>query len=105
MPIHALLVKHGVSVVFHGHDHLYAREELDGMVYQEVPQPGHPNGGTRSAGDYGYTGQVRGSSGYLRVAVGPTEAEVEYVRTAVRGVTREMVNNGEVDHRYVLSRD
>ena len=30
------------SIVFHGHDHLYARQDLDGIVYQEVPQPGTP---------------------------------------------------------------
>ncbi|HMV46563.1 MAG TPA: hypothetical protein PLD20_05060 [Blastocatellia bacterium] len=42
LPIHQLLVKHKVSAVFHGHDHLFAKEELDGIVYQEVSQPGHP---------------------------------------------------------------
>jgi hypothetical protein len=41
-PIHALLVRQGVSAVFHGHDHLYARQELDGIAYQEVPQPSAP---------------------------------------------------------------
>ncbi len=39
MPIHDLLVKHGVSIVFHGHDHLFIKQDLDGIVYQEVPQP------------------------------------------------------------------
>ncbi len=46
LPIHQLLVKTGVSVVFHGHDHLFAKEELDGIIYQEVPQPGHPSPAT-----------------------------------------------------------
>ena len=41
-PIHQLLVKNHVSVVFHGHDHLYAKQNLDGIVYQEVPQPATP---------------------------------------------------------------
>ena len=35
MPIHELFVKHGVNIVFHGHDHLFVREELDGIIYQE----------------------------------------------------------------------
>ena len=48
-PIHALLVRYGVTAVFHGHDHLYARQELDGVVYQEVPQPSARN--TSSAAD------------------------------------------------------
>ena len=33
LPIHDLLVKHGVSIIFHGHDHLYAKEEMDGIIY------------------------------------------------------------------------
>ena len=37
------------NIVFHGHDHLFVKEELDGIIYQDVPQPGHPSGGTRSA--------------------------------------------------------
>jgi len=43
MPIHQLLVQNKVNVVFHGHDHLYAYQSLDGLVYLECPQPGTPN--------------------------------------------------------------
>ncbi|MCB1224308.1 MAG: metallophosphoesterase [Verrucomicrobiales bacterium] len=100
MPIHPLLVQHGVSIVFHGHDHLFAKEELDGIIYQEVPQPGHPSGGTRSAEEYGYTGTILGSSGHLRVTVGPQEAKVDYVRSIVPGVTRDSLANGTVEHSY-----
>ncbi|MEZ5386110.1 MAG: metallophosphoesterase family protein [Prosthecobacter sp.] len=102
LPIHRLLVKNGVSAVFHGHDHLYAKEELDGVIYQEVPQPGHPSGGTRSAEEYGYTGTILGSSGHLRVTVGPGEARVDYVRSIVPGVTRAGMQNGAVEHSYVI---
>ena len=103
MPIHQLLVKNGVSIVFHGHDHLFAKEELDGIIYQEVPQPSHPSGGTRSAEEYGYTGVILGSSGHLRVTVDPKEAVVEYVRAAVPGVTKDNVANGSVAHRYSIT--
>ena len=103
LPIHRLLVQHGVSIVFHGHDHLYAKEELDGIVYQEVPQPGHPTGGTRSAAEYGYTGVILGSSGHLRVTVKPGEAAVDYVRSAVEGVTKPGLGNGSVDHHYSVA--
>lgn len=102
LPIHRLLVKHGVSIVFHGHDHLFAKEELDDIVYQEVPQPGHPTGGTRSAEEYGYTGVVLGSSGHVRVTVSPQEARVDYVRSIVPGVTRGGVENGSVEHSYAV---
>ena len=81
LPIHQLLLKNKVSMVFHGHDHLYARQELDGLVYQEVPQPGDPRGNTRSAAEYGYqSGKILGSSGYLRVTISASNTKVDYVR-------------------------
>jgi len=100
MPVHQLLVKHGVNVVFHGHDHLFAKEELDGVIYQEVPQPGHASGGTRSAEEYGYGGVILGSSGHLRVSVEGAAATIDYVRSIVPGVTREDLKNGAVEHSY-----
>jgi len=82
MPIHQLLVQNHVNIVFHGHDHLYAKQDLDGIVYQEVPQPGDPKGSTRSAAEYGYKGGViLGSSGHMRVTVSASQATVDYVRT------------------------
>ncbi|MCB1208777.1 MAG: metallophosphoesterase [Verrucomicrobiales bacterium] len=104
MPIHQLFVKNGVSAVFHGHDHLFVKEELDGIIYQEVPQPGHPSGGTRGAEEYGYTGTILGSSGHLRVTVGPAEAKVEYVKSIVPGVTKGDFENGAVAQSYVLKK-
>jgi len=81
MPIHQLLITNHVNIVFHGHDHLYAKQDLDGIVYQEVPQPGDPRGSTRSAAEYGYkSGVILGSSGYMRVTVSPSQATLEYVR-------------------------
>ena len=84
-PIHELLVKNHVSAVFHGHDHLYANQELDGIVYLEVPQPGYPGNGRppRSAAEYGYVnGTILGSSGHLRVTVTPKIVTVEYVSSS-----------------------
>lgn len=42
MPIHDLLLKCGVNVMFHGHDHFYAKQEKDGIIYQLVLQPRTP---------------------------------------------------------------
>jgi hypothetical protein len=82
IPIHQLLVKNRVNIVFHGHDHLYAKEKLDGIIYQEVPQPGDPRGGTQNAEEYGYkSGTIIGSSGHLRILVSAGKTTVEYVRT------------------------
>ena len=107
MPIHRLLVQHGVSAVFHGHDHLYVANTLDGVVYQCVPQPGNARGGTRSAGEYGYAaGTILGSPGHLRVAVAPQQATVAFVRSVVGGDgqgRREREANGSVVHEYQLT--
>jgi hypothetical protein len=109
MPVHDLLVKHHVSAVFHGHDHLYVRGERDGLVYQCVPQPGNVAGGTRSAAEYGYkSGTIFGSPGYLRVRVGPEVARVEFVRSAVVTADdpvnrRNAEVNGTVIHQYNIA--
>jgi hypothetical protein len=85
MPIHDLLVKNGVTAVFHGHDHLYVHSTLDGIHYQCVPQPGNLAGNTRSAEEYGYaSGTLHGSPGHLRVSMTEAgDAKVEFVRTAI----------------------
>lgn len=81
MPIHDLLVKYGVDIVFHGHDHFYAKQEKDGIIYQLVPQPGTLGSIVNSA-DYGYlNGTFLPPAGYLRVVVSSGKASVEYVKT------------------------
>jgi hypothetical protein len=98
MPIHAMLVKHGVSAVFHGHDHLYVHGQRDGIHYQCVPQPGNLAGGTRSAAHYGYaSGTIMGSPGHVRVRVSPEAAKVEFVRTAIEGGRSGRARRGEGD--------
>jgi hypothetical protein len=75
------LVAYGVSAVFHGHDHFFVKQERDGIVYQEVPQPGHPRAEARSAADYGYrSGVILPGAGILRVRVTPKVATVDFLR-------------------------
>ena len=106
-PIHQLLIENKVNIVFHGHDHFYAKQDLDGIVYQEVPQPGYPGNGRapRSAAEYGYThGTILGSSGHLRVTVFPQTANVAYIpadATANRGTVPSV---GPTRHAYTVGR-
>ena len=104
-PLHALFVRTGVAAVFHGHDHLYAKQEKDGIVYQEVPQPGYPKPDqTGSAAAYGYvTGTILGSSGHLRVKVAGGKATVEYVRALLPADENSTRKNGDVVHSYTLT--
>ena len=102
LPIHELLVKHGVSIVFHGHDHLFCKQDLDGIVYQLVPQPGHPrSGNTNSAKEYGYlSGETQSSSGYIRVRVGQETGRADYVRTYLPAAESPLKRNGDVSFSY-----
>ena len=105
MPIHQLLVANHVTAYFHGHDHLYAHQSLDGIAYQEVPQPSATNSnlGTRAA-DYGYTqGTLLGGRGYLRVTVAPTGVTVQYVETWLPSEQRGAIVNGMIADSYTLA--
>jgi hypothetical protein len=101
-PIHDLLVKHGASIVFHGHDHMFIKQDLDGIVYQLVPQPGFQRvGNTNSAEEYGYfQGTAQGSPGHIRVRVGTGAARVDYVRSFLPEYESPRRFNGEVSYSY-----
>lgn len=94
MPIRDLLKRHGVSIVFHGHDHFYAKQEADGIVYQLVPQPGSTGGSRtpRFAAEGMYReGVLLGGAGHVRVRVSADRLTVEYV-----------LADGSVAHTYTL---
>ena len=104
MPIHALLVAHKVSAVFHGHDHFYGYQQLDGIVYQECPQPGTANFSTGSARDGQYTlGTILPNSGHLRITVAPDGTMVEYVRAALPNQETATLRNRAVAHTYTIA--
>lgn len=103
-PIQALLKRHGVTAVFHGHDHLYVAQAVDGMAYQEVPQPGHPgNTAARMAAAYGYAqGVALGESGHLRLRFEPQQLVVDFIGSAVTRDGQAAPDNARVLHSYVL---
>lgn len=106
-PIHQIFVDTGVTAWFHGHDHLFVKQELDGIVYQEVPQPSHPRGGTNQATEPAYqylSGVLLGSSGHLRLRVSADATTVEYVRAFRPDDARNAARNGTVDYRYTMAR-
>ncbi len=59
----------GVSAFFHGHDHVYAYEKRDGVVYQSVPSPAMTGSGFSQYYTGQYTLQVLPNPGHLRVTV------------------------------------
>lgn len=98
-PIHDLLVAGGVSVVVKGHDHFYARQELDGIVYLTVPQPQERlyQSGAMEAGEY-TEGVLLPNAGHVRFRVSPTQLRLDYVRAYLPG---EGVNGEVADSRLL----
>jgi len=101
-PIHKLMADNNVTVFFHGHDHFFAKQELDGVIYQLVPQPSHPNfKKAGQAGDYGYTtGNILPNSGYLRVNVSNTRVTVDYVRSSHAKINKNTATSSDILFSY-----
>lgn len=81
-PIHQLMIDNDVTLFFHGHDHFYAKQDLDCIGYQLVPQPSHPQfNNANQAPEYGYfEGTILPNAGHLRVSVSAEKVDVDYVR-------------------------
>ncbi|MFQ6103240.1 MAG: metallophosphoesterase family protein [Candidatus Glassbacteria bacterium] len=98
-PIHDFLVSEGVDIVFHGHDHFFAFQELDGIVYLECPKTSdsdyeieHQEGGFYSHGDF------LPSSGHINVTVGKYFVKLDYIRSYLPGDGK----NGEVAFTRII---
>jgi len=100
-PIHQLMVKHGVTIFFQGHDHLYARQERDGIIYQEVPMPADQNYMTRNDDRY-ESGVKLPNSGHLRVTVTPEQVRVDYVRCFLPKDETAQQKTGDVAYSYAI---
>ena len=115
LPIHQLMVENGVTIFFQGHDHMFARQELDGLIYQEVPNPADPTPGEVFCGSCFHesylSGELLPNSGYLHVTVSPDEVRVDYVKSYLPEglvlwddvqVELDGHENGEIAHSYVI---
>lgn len=103
-PIHQLFRDYGVNIFFQGHDHLFAHEVLDSIVYQEVPMPSDSTYeiGMLANAD-AYVSDTIGGSGHLRVTVTPTCITVDFVRAYLPADTvGGLHHNREVAFSYTL---
>ncbi len=100
--IHTLMLDNGVNAFFHGHDHQFVHEEVDGIVYQLVPSYSMTGYGfdLYDSSPYVVSGGNLPNSGHVRVTVDGDEATVEYVRSAISGDTG--VVNGTVSYSYTI---
>lgn len=78
--IHQIMLYTGVTIFFQGHDHIFVHQELDGVIYQTLPEPANPNYSWENAEAY-KSGDKFPNSGHVRVTVSPEGVTVEYVRS------------------------
>jgi hypothetical protein len=103
-PIHQLFIDTGVDIFFQGHDHLFAHEVLDNVVYQEVPMPSDSTYqiGMLANAD-AYLSDTLDGTGHLRITVNPGCLTVDFVRAYLPADTLSGEHhNGEVAFSYTL---
>lgn len=108
-PVHSMLVENKASIYFHGHDHFYGKQDKDGIVYQEVPQPSAKNIKAFNATSYPYTasygytsGVILPNRGFLLVTVCSDSVKVEYIKTYLPNEETSVLHNMDVAHSYVI---
>ncbi|MFM8344472.1 MAG: metallophosphoesterase family protein [Betaproteobacteria bacterium] len=100
-PIHQLFVQNRVKIFFQGHDHVWVRQQLDGVVYQTLSQPADPNYALYFDEAY-KSGEKHPNTGYTRVTVSPTQVKVEYVRSLLPKDETAARRQGSVVTSYTL---
>jgi hypothetical protein len=101
LPVHQLMVKHDVTIFFQGHDHLYVRQELDGIIYQELPVPADPTYTTQNENAY-QSGVKLPNAGHLHVTVSPEQVKVDYVRCYLPKDENDRRKTGEIADTYTI---
>lgn len=103
-PIKEILKENRVTIFFHGHDHFFGKQEKDCLIYQECPQPSHPNFTTVNyATDYGYiNGQILPNSGHIRVTVSATGITTQYIRAYLPANENATRHNGDTSATYFI---
>lgn len=103
-PIHQLFVDNKVNIFFQGHDHLFALENMDGIIYQEVPMPSDSTYeiGMLANAD-AYVSDTVGGTGHLKVTVNPDNVKVDFIRAWLPKDTLTGVHkNREVAFSYTV---
>ncbi len=101
LPIHQLMVKYGVTIFFQGHDHLFASQELDVVIYQEVPNPADPTYTALNSDAY-KSGKVLPNSGFLNVTVSADQLKVDYISSYLPEDEKTGQKNGQIAYSYIL---
>lgn len=99
MPIHALFVKYGVTAFIQGHDHLFARQQLDGVTYITCPMSGDPGYNTYNSDAY-LSGDKLSNTGHLKFSVLAGKVTMDYIKAVLPKDEVMQGENGHVAYSY-----
>ena len=101
LPLHQLFVKNKVDIFFQGHDHIYAKQELDGVIYQSVPNPADDTHTAFNREAY-TSGVIFPNSGFLYINVSNEEVKVTYKRSFLQ---TDDTNKDVQDYTYIIKKN
>ncbi|MFZ5833334.1 MAG: hypothetical protein ACOY3P_24860 [Planctomycetota bacterium] len=99
LPIHQLMAENGVTIFFQGHDHIFCRQQLDGVVYQSCPNPADATYQAFNREAY-RSGDILPNSGHLRITVAPQKVGVDYIRSYLPKDATKEHPDGELAFHY-----
>ena len=103
LPIHQLMAKNGVTIFFQGHDHIFVRQELDGIIYQTLPDPANPHYAADNEDKY-QSGVKLPGSGYLWITVSQEQVKIDYIRSCLPKDETDKYKNGEITYSYTVKK-
>jgi len=95
-PIQQVMKDAGVTIFFQGHDHLFAREMVDSVVYQTIPKPAEKIGESLTAFGVYPKADILLNSGFIKVDVSPANVRVSYFRNYFVSTDPQEGNTGIV---------
>ena len=105
-PIHQLFKDTKVTIFFQGHDHVFAHEVLDSIVYQALPMAADSTYeiGMLANAD-SYVSDTVDGTGHVRVSVTPECVKVDYVKAYLPADTITGVHkNKEIGFTYTIGK-
>ncbi|MCL1125049.1 metallophosphoesterase family protein [Shewanella surugensis] len=115
LPIHQLMVKNNVTIFFQGHDHVYSKEIVDGVIYQSLPSPADNSEDSWLKYAHYYAPDsialpnakydpnlsvILPPSGHLNVIVSPDNVTVDYVSSVLPEDETDNLKNGDIIYSY-----
>jgi len=108
-PIHQTLVKHGVDIVFQGHDHLFVKQDHpDGIVYLTAPMPAYePDNFWGCSNDNSglfMSGDILAPSGHLIIDIDSRTFKLAYILSKISGDDPVNGANGETAYSFTIEK-